>query len=80
MWASKGDGANRRPSGQTDGSDTLSATVAVHRAFPVAGRLVQLPPRWQPGDSGEFACACCSRRVRESSPHSLGENWMVNLA
>jgi hypothetical protein len=41
MWASKGDGANRRPSGQTDASDTLSATLAAHRAFPVAGRLVQ---------------------------------------
>ena len=28
--------ANRRPAGQSDGSDDLSATVAADRAFPAA--------------------------------------------
>lgn len=28
--------ANRRPAGQTDGSDNLSAIVAADRAFPAA--------------------------------------------
>jgi len=29
-------GANRRPAGQSDGSDNLSATLAAERAFPAA--------------------------------------------
>jgi len=35
-WPNKGAAANRRPAGQLDGSDNLSATVAADRAFPAA--------------------------------------------
>jgi hypothetical protein len=32
----KGAAANRRPAGQLDGSDSLTATLAADRAFPAA--------------------------------------------
>ncbi len=32
----QGAAANRRPAGQSEGSDNLSATVATDRAFPAA--------------------------------------------
>jgi len=34
--ANQGAPANRRPAGLSDGSDNLTATVAVDRAFPAA--------------------------------------------
>jgi hypothetical protein len=36
MTPSQSAAANRRPTGQLDGSDNLSATVAADRAFPAA--------------------------------------------
>ena len=36
MSANQGAAANRRPAGQSDGSDNLSAIVAADRAFPAA--------------------------------------------
>mgnify|MGYP006176101307 CR=1 FL=1 len=35
-WANQSAAANRRPAGQSDGSDNLSATVAADRALPAA--------------------------------------------
>jgi hypothetical protein len=35
-WANQGAAANRRPVGQSSGSDNLSAIVAADRAFPAA--------------------------------------------
>jgi hypothetical protein len=36
MQANQGAAANRRPAGQSDGSDNLSAIVAADRVFPAA--------------------------------------------
>jgi len=36
MLPNEGAAANRRPAGQSDGLDNLSATVAADRAFPAA--------------------------------------------
>ena len=36
MTPNQGAAANRRPAGQSDGSDNLFATVAADRAFPAA--------------------------------------------
>ena len=36
MMPNQGAAANRRPAGQSDGSDSLFATVAAARAFPAA--------------------------------------------
>jgi len=35
-WPNQGAAANRRPAGQSDGLDNLSAIVAADRAFPAA--------------------------------------------
>ena len=35
-WPNQDAAANRRPAGQSDGSDNLSAIVAADRAFPAA--------------------------------------------
>jgi len=35
-WPNQGAAANRRPAGQSDGSDNLSAPLAADRAFPAA--------------------------------------------
>jgi hypothetical protein len=35
-WPNQGAAANRRPAGQSDGSDNLSAIVTADRAFPAA--------------------------------------------
>lgn len=35
-WANQTLETNRRPAGQSDGSDNLSATLAADRAFPAA--------------------------------------------
>jgi hypothetical protein len=36
MWPNQSAAANRRPAGQSDGSDNLAATLAADRAFPAA--------------------------------------------
>ena len=36
LWPNQSAAANRRPAGQLDGSDNLSAIVAADRAFPAA--------------------------------------------
>ena len=36
MWSNQSAAANRRPAGQSDGLDNLSAIVAADRAFPAA--------------------------------------------
>jgi hypothetical protein len=36
MMSNQGAASNRRPAGQSDGSDNLSATIAADRAFPAA--------------------------------------------
>ena len=36
LWPNQSAAANRRPAGQSDGSDNLSAIVAADRAFPAA--------------------------------------------
>ena len=36
LWPNQGAAANRRPAGQSDGSDNVTAIVAADRAFPAA--------------------------------------------
>ena len=36
LWPNQSAAANRRPAGQADGSDNLSAIVTAGRAFPTA--------------------------------------------
>ena len=67
-WPNQDAAANRRPAGQSDGSDNLSAIVAADRAFPAAVAEVGRYPAYGFASTSFHSAGRARRKRRARHP------------